>query len=549
MKKKISRILAEHFKHWGVTDVFGVPGKAVCPLLFDLETEDVNFVLSSHECGAGYEAAGFALSKNTLGVAIGTTGPGGTNLLTAAGQAKAYHLPVLFITGHQPITSTGKAQGQDSSNFGTDLTKMFEPVTLFSARVERSELFPIYLKHAIEKAFTGNKGPVHLSIPYDVYMEEVESFYYPLPTNMGSVISPNLEDVLPILNNAKKPVLFLGKGVGIARAYEEVREVAERWNIPVITTPCGKGAFPSTHSLSLGGFGLGGTERATEYLRSGIDVMVVVGTKLSDMTLAGFSTDMNPESILHFDCDLTFVGKSIDVPTKVLLGDAKANLKKLLELVGDVSGSAFQEIAATSSLAKESTNDTSTMLTSEQTVKTLRKHLPSDAILFGDDGSHTFYAVRHYDIYEPGTFFFDDVFGAMGHAIGFSIGAKIGTPHKTVVCLTGDGCTLMQGTEFITARNQQVPVIFVVLNNGQLDMVDKGMSFSTGHAVGTKYETPLHVTKFAEAMGVVSYRCHNDEELGEAVKQSLHAKGPVVIEAVVDPTEVPPTLSRVVTLK
>ncbi|EDL64328.1 thiamine pyrophosphate-binding protein [Bacillus sp. SG-1] len=549
MKKKVSKILAEHFRHWGITDVFGVPGKAVCPLLFDLEAEDINFVLSSHEGGAGYEASGYALSKNTLGVAIGTTGPGGTNLLTAAGQAKAYHLPVLFITGHQPIQSTGKAQGQDSSSFGTDLTKMFEPVTLFSARVERSEMFPLYLRHAIEKAVTGKKGPVHLSIPYDVYMEEIESFYYPLPADIGTVISPDVDQVPSILNNAKKPVLFLGKGVGISNAYEEVGLVAEHWNIPVITTPCGKGAFPSVHPLSLGGFGLGGTEKSAEYLKSGIDVMIVVGTKLSDMSLAGFSADMHPDLILQFDCDLTFAGKSLPVPTKVLLGDAKANLKKLIEIAGCQPNPALAEVAATSSLAKEPSAGRDGMLTSEQAVKTLRSHLPKEAILFGDDGSHTFYAVRHYDIYQPGTFFFDDVFGAMGHAIGFSIGAKIASPEKPVVCLTGDGCTLMHGTEFITAKNNRVPVLFVVLNNGQLDMVDKGMSFSTGRSVGTTYQTPLNAAKFAEAMGVTSFRCHDEEELAEAIQSSLQADGPVVIEAIVDPAEVPPTLSRVVTLK
>ncbi|WP_281884579.1 thiamine pyrophosphate-binding protein [Paenibacillus sp. YYML68] len=549
MKKKVSALLAEHFNRWGITHVFGVPGKAVCPLLFELENENVTFVLSRHEAGAGYQASGYALTHQSLGVAVGTTGPGGTNLLTAAAQAKAYHLPVLFITGHQPIEATGKAQGQDSSQFGTDLTRMFEPVTLFSARIERKEQLMLYLRHAIEQAMTGKRGPVHLSIPYDVYMEEVESFYIPLPTDIPSVVSSDIENVVPLINNAKKPVLFIGKGVGIAGAYEEVRQVAEGWNIPVITTPCGKGAFPSTHPLSLGGFGLGGTEDASHYLRSGTDLMIVIGTKLSDMSLAGFTPEMYPHSVLHFDCDVTFTGKSIPVPSKVVLGDAKANLQKLLQVATPPYCTTFSEVAATLTEPDSSEAPITTALTAKQTVKTMRALLPQDSILFGDDGSHTFYAVRHFDIYEPGTFFFDDVFGAMGHAIGFAIGAKIGAPDRTIVCLTGDGCTFMHGTEFSTARNHHIPVIFIVLNNGQLDMVEKGMSYSTGRSVGTIYETRLDVAQFAASMGVPSFRCTTEHELAEAITSSLNADGPVVIEAIVDPKEVPPTLSRVVQLK
>jgi len=543
MRKKISAILVEHFRKWGITDVFGIPGKAVVPLLFEIQNQEVNYILSRHECGAGYEAAGYALTKKTLGVAIGTSGPGGSNMITAAGQAKAYHLPVLFLTGHPPIHSTGTAQGQDSSPFGTDLVKLFEPVTLFSARVDRPELFPIYLRHAIEKAMTGTKGPVHLCIPFDVYLEEIESFYLPLPSNALPVISPDVEQVIPMLDNAKKPVLFLGKGAGIADAYDEVRILAEHWNIPVMTTPCGKGAFPTVHPLSLGGFGLGGTERASDYLRSGVDLMIVVGTKLSDMSLAGFTPEMHPEQIIQFDIDSTFTGKSVPVPTKLVLGDAKLNLQIIIARAG---ATAKDHGVALSSLATNHSVE-SDMLTSERAVKSLRAHLPEDTIMFGDDGSHTFFAVRHYDIYEPGTFYFDDVFGAMGHAIGYAIGAKLGNPDKPVVCLTGDGCALMGGTEFATAANHNIPVIFVVLNNGQLDMVEKGMAHFTGRSVGTIYDIPVNITQFAQSMGLSSYTCHSEDDIADAVKQSLASERASVIEVIVDPKEVPPILSRALT--
>jgi acetolactate synthase-1/2/3 large subunit len=542
VKTKLSTILVDHLKKWGVTDVFGIPGKSIAPLLFELQTQNINFVLSRHESGAGFEAAGYALTKKTLGVAIGTSGPGGTNMLTAAGQAKAYHQPVLFITGHPPILGTGAAQGQDSSRFGTDLVKMFEPVTLFSARVDRAELFPMYLRHAIEKAFTGSRGPVHLCIPYDVYQEEMESFDLPLPTHVSPVMSPDLDKVVSILDGAQRPVLFLGKGVGLADAYEEVRAMAEHWNIPVMTTPCGKGAFPTVHPLSLGGFGLGGTDTAAEYLKAGVDVMVVIGSKLSDMTLAGFSPEMKPKQVIHFDYEVTFTGKSISVPTSVILGDAKLNLMKMLEMVHAVPVPA-DFVRGKSSLASHEEQNFN-LISSEKSVKALRSRLPEDAILFGDDGSHTFFAIKHYDIYQAGTFIFDDVFGAMGHAIGYAIGAKLGNPNKTVVCLTGDGCTMMHGTEFATAVNHQIPVIFVVLNNGSLDMVHKGMSHNTGRSVGTIYDVPLDAAQFAQSMGVTAYTCDTEAQIDAAMKACLLAKVPTLIEIMVDPKELPPILAR-----
>lgn len=187
--KSIANILVSHFRKWEVRHVFGIPGKPIVPLIMELDKQGIAFILSKHESGCGYAASGYAMMNKTLGVAIATAGPGGTNLLTSAGQAKAYHLPVLFITGQQPINEVGKALGQDSTFFGTDLVKMFEPVTKFSARVERADQFKRYLQHALEKAHSGVKGPVHLSIPSDILNEQIEEFELDLPSSMGELIS------------------------------------------------------------------------------------------------------------------------------------------------------------------------------------------------------------------------------------------------------------------------------------------------------------------------------------------------------------------------
>ncbi|SFL86418.1 acetolactate synthase-1/2/3 large subunit [Gracilibacillus orientalis] len=544
--KKVSTVLVENLKRLGISHVFGIPGKAIVPLLVECEIQDLQFVLSRHESGSGFAAAGYAQTKG-LGVALGTSGPGGTNLLTSAGQAKAYHSPTLFITGQPSAKDTGKAQGQDSSIFGTDLVRMFESVTLFSARVDRGDQLEVFLKHAIEKATNGVKGPVHLSIPMDVLQEEISDFIVEIPTLKSSVISNQIETVISKLNEAGKPVLLLGKGVHLSKAYKEVRWLVEQWQVPVMTTPGGKGTFPTNHPLSLGAYGLGGNEKATKYLKKRVDQMIVIGSKLSDMSLAGFSEAVYPKHLIHFDLDPTFIQKSIPIPTLYIQGDIKANLveiqrKTKLDRIDIKRVSLFSEENENLDDIQES----ETYLSAKVAIKELRKYLPNDAVLFGDDGSHTFYAIKYYDIYEPGTFYFDDVFGTMGHAIGYSIGAKVASPDKTVVCLTGDGCTFMHGTEIATAVDQNLPVIFIVFNNVALDMVDKGMKKMLGHSIGATYQHALDVKLFASSLGAASYRCRKTEDIENAIGQALkNYTGPTVIEIMVDPEEIPPILNRV----
>jgi acetolactate synthase I/II/III large subunit len=537
--KSIATILVEHLKSFQVTHAFGVPGKAIVPLLLAMEKNELDFVLSRHESGAGYMAGGYARQNNTLGVAIGTSGPGGTNLLKSAGQAKAFNLPVLFITGHPSVKESGRAMGQDSSVFGTDLVKMFEPVTLFSARVERADQFPLYFQHALETALTGRKGPVHLSIPADVLMEEIEPFTLTLP-HLQQPVSPYMNEVKSLLEHAKKPLLFLGKGVHISQAYDEVKYLSLQYNIPVITTPGGKGTIRTDHPGYLGPFGLGGTQAASDYLNEGVDLLIVIGTKLTDMTLAGFTANMYPKQVIQFDIEPTFVGKSIPVPTLPIIGDAKVNLQAILD-------PAILEIAATSLVERETIiipDSPTEKISAVTAVKLMRKHLSAETILFGDDGSHTFYAIQHFDIEQEGTFFADDVFGTMGHAIGYAIGTKFAHPKQPIACLTGDGCMMMHGAEISVAVCHDLQIPFIVFNNGRLDMVDKGMRYNLGRSIGTVYEYPANLSLFGESLGAAAFRCFTEEEVEAALVFAQTYYGPTVIEIMVDPEEIPPTLKR-----
>ncbi|MHA6482870.1 thiamine pyrophosphate-binding protein [Paenibacillus sp. strain BS8-2] len=546
MKKKVYSIIVEHFKRWGITHVFGIPGKSISPLMLELDSQDIQYVLGRHETGCGFEAAGYALGSGTLGVAIATSGPGGTNMITSAGQAKEFGLPVLFITGQPSMQDTGKALSQDSSQFGMDLVKMFEPVTLFSARVERGDLLPLYLKHAIERAFHGEKGPVHLCLPFDVLMEDIEDFHVPMPDYASTIVARSVDRAVAMLDRATRPVLFIGKGAIIGKAFDEIRTIAEHWRIPVVTAPGGKSAFPSTHPLYHGGYGLGGSPTAMEYMVSGIDLMIVIGSKLCDMQLSGFTDEMKPKQMLQFEYDITFAGKSVDVYTEIVLGDLKSNLQQVIESSGAEPRPEEYKLRTLPKL--EVDRYQGSVMKAGDSFRALRASLPENALMFGDAGSHSFHAVQNLEMPVPGTFYFDEVFIAMGAAIGYSIGAKIASPERPVVCITGDGCILMQGTEIATAVNYGVPVIFFVLNNGRLDMVDKGMSYNTGRSVGAVYEQPLDVSMFAMSMGASAYRCTRPGDVQEAVKLALQATGPTVIEVMVDPLEIPPILTRLLSM-
>lgn len=543
--KTVGAILAEHFEKWKIKHVFGIPGRPIAPLLKEIDLRGIHYVLGRHETGSGYCAAGYAFNRNTLGVVIGTSGPGGTNLLTAAAQAKADNLPVLFITGQPPITQVGKPFSQDSSKFGIDLVKMFEPVTLFSDMVTSGQQLELILTHALEKATQGSGGPIHLSIPLDVLLEEISPFYVELSFNSSKLISTQLNMCKTLIEQAKQPVLFLGKGVHTSQCYEEVAILADSYQIPVITTPSGKGTFVTNHPLYLGGYGLGGTQAALDYLKSGIDLMIVVGTRLSDMSLAGFTSRMYPKQILHFDLEPTFVGKAIPVPTTYIGGNMKENLKGINEMSTLKSVVEYSEIhnQVAATYCEEETD--SSYILAEDAVKVIRKHLPSNTIIFGDAGSHSYYAIQHLEILEPGTFFFDDQFIAMGHAIGYAIGAKLSMTATPVACIVGDGCVFMHGNEISTAVNENIPVIFFVFNNHSLDMVDKGMTRWLNTSIGSKYSLGLDVSQFAKSFGAKAYCCKNKEEIEFAIKAALVTHNePTVIEILVDPNEIPPTAKR-----
>ncbi|MFX3647572.1 MAG: thiamine pyrophosphate-binding protein [Paenibacillus sp.] len=541
--RTVADYLAETLHNLGVTHVFGIIGKSICPAVLKMVDYGLEFIPGRHESSSGFAASGYALQTGKLGVAFATSGPGGTNLLTAAAHAKANNLPVLFITGHQSIQELGLPQCQDSSSYLADLAEMFRPATLFSKLVERGDHFGTLLNHALSIALGPNKGPVHLCLPFDVQTELLSQCRIVIPEPEPLLSVSNLNRILPLIQQSNRPLIIAGKGVSRARAHDELLHLAESFNIPVITTPGGKGAIAWDHPLYHGPCGVGGFPHADDMLNQS-DLYIVLGSRLSDMTLCNLKPENHPAHLIQFDADSTFVGKILSAQTLHITGDLKENLQYLL-------GTLIDHSAPTRTLTPlDYTTPLPDLphLSLASVLDGMSEMLPYDHKLFVDDGSHGFHAVQRYKVKKPGSFVFDAYFACMGNAIGMAIGAKAASPGETVVCITGDGCFMMLGTEIHTAVCNNLNVIFIVVNNKQLDMALKGMEKTTGRIDGTVYEVPMDAAKFAESLGAVAFRAETLAEFSSALNTAQTLNQVTVIELLTDRDEIPPTAHRTVTL-
>ncbi|WP_339286362.1 thiamine pyrophosphate-binding protein [Paenibacillus sp. FSL R5-0486] len=541
--RTVADYLAETLRNLGVTHVFGIIGKSICPAVLKMVDYGLEFIPGRHESSSGFAASGYALQTGKLGVAFATSGPGGTNLLTAAAHAKANNLPVLFITGHQSIQELGLPQCQDSSSYLADLAEMFRPATLFSKLVERGDHFGTLLNHALSIALGPNKGPVHLCIPFDVQTELLSQCRIVIPEPEPLLSVSNLNRIFPLIQQSNRPLIIAGKGVSRARAHDELLQLAESFNIPVITTPGGKGAIAWDHPLYHGPCGVGGFPHADDMLNQS-DLYIVLGSRLSDMTLCNLKPEHHPAHLIQFDADPTFVGKILSAQTLHITGDLKDNLQYLLGTLEDLP----TPVRTTAPMDYTVPLPDLPQLSLASVLDGMSDLLPYDHKLFVDDGSHGFHAVQRYKVKKPGSFVFDAYFACMGNAIGMAIGAKAASPEETVVCITGDGCFMMLGTEIHTAVCNNLNVIFIVVNNKQLDMALKGMEKTTGRIDGTLYEVPMDAAKFAESLGAVAFRAETLAEFSSALNTAQTLNQVTVIELLTDRDEIPPTAHRTVTL-
>ncbi len=555
MKITTAGLLLKYLETEGVEYLFGVPGTSLVPLYDAINKQDaIKPILTKHEEGAAFMADGYARVSGKIGVCYATSGPGATNLATGVANAYMDNIPLLVITGQVPTSIYGKGTFQDSTKEGVDSVDMFDPITKFSTMIISKYKMPETLREAFRKALSGKKGPVHLSYPKDIMEAEIEDTL--LPPRAYRVKPEYFDRRLVIdaaekLVKAKKPAMLVGSGAIESGATSEVLELAEMLNIPVATTPKAKGAFPESHELSLGVLGLSGSPAAEEYLMGDVDVLLVVGASLNQMTTFSWDPRIMPsDCLIHINIDPSEIGKNYPVDIG-LVGDCRTVLDEIsfrllreLQEYDPKTKRPVEEIVKFKKkvgmfLDEGKMYSESVPIKPQALMREFQELLPKDAIVFFDTGNHICWGIHYLRFDQPN---FISAFGmlTMGYATAAAIGGKLAAPNRPVIAVVGDGCFQMNGMEVATAVNYDIPVIWIVHNNAKLGLVHELQKFSLGEKTVSTTFKEVNFAKVAEGLGAQGFRIERPGELSKILPQALESGKPTVIDVLIDPDEVPP---------
>lgn len=553
--------IVQSLESHGVEYIFGIPGGAIEPLNNALYRSNIKSIVTKHEEGAAFMADGYARVSGKLGVCCGTAGPGATNLVTGIASAHGDSVPVLALTGQVPTTLLGKGAVQEFSVQSFGVVSIFRQITKYSDVVINSNKAGEMVAKARRMAMTGRKGPVHLNLPSDIMRQTITETVAPCSTTqvMG-VDRDQVKETVRLLMNAKRPVIIAGWGTSLSRADKELLDLAEKLDIPVATSPKGKGIISEHHPLSLGVLGFAGSRVAQEYVIKGdVDVMLAIGTSFNEWVTSGWDKKLLPtHSLIQIDVDPDEVGKNFYVHVGIA-ADAKTVLTELLyEIRRQFRAGAAQPdqsralmVASMKNRPDEKVRDlNSTPLKPQRMLMDLVGCLPKDTLYFADNGSSMAWAIHQLKITEPYTFYVGLGFASMGFAVAAPIGAKLAAGKKPVVALVGDGSFLMNGMEVATAVNYCIPVIWVVMNNARLGMVYHGRKLaSIPEGLESNFK-PVDLAQVAEGLGARGIRITKPGEINKAMMDEILASGrPTVLDVLIDPETVPPIHSRIATLE
>ena len=531
----------------GVDVVFGIPGGAILPT-YDAFARgtSVRHVLARHEQGAGHMAEGYARASGRVGVAIATSGPGATNLVTPIADAWMDSTPLVCITGQVRTSLIGTDAFQE-----TDATGITLPIVKHSWLVQDVEELPHALKAAFHIARTGRCGPVLVDVAKDVQEAELD-FHYPDEVDLPGWKPPTtvhprqIATAAAAVKAAGRPVLYVGGGTLNANACGELRELAETSGIPVVTTLMAKGAFPDSHPLCYGAPGMHGSKYANWALNKA-DLLIAVGTRFDDRVTGKLSAFAPGAQVIHFDIDPAEIGKlrAADVPVVGPLAPALAALAaELRRLVGD----SWEGPAAwrrqldewRESFPYRYRRDGKSL--KPQTVLETMRDLTAgrdDVVWTTGVGQHQMWAMQYLVCDKPRTFITSGGLGTMGYGLPAAVGAKAARPDATVVCVDGDGCFQMTCQELATSVLEGLPIVVVIVNNGWLGMVRQWQEmfyderFAETHLT---HQVPDYA-RLAEAYGCAGFTVDSEDELEGVLEDALACGRTAVVDARCDPEE------------
>ncbi|KKI93980.1 acetolactate synthase [Bacillus sp. SA1-12] len=537
---KAIRAVLNYLKSGGVKYVFGIPAGSVNALFDELyDMPEITPVVTKHEGAASYMAASYAKYSKSLSVCIGCSGPGGTNLVTGAANAMREHLPILFITGAVPVQTKGLNASQE-----LNAQPIYETVTKYSATVEKSaELLETIVK-AVEIALSGIPGPVHVAIPINIQLDLIEDAEIPAFPNVTKH-EPDLTAILKAadqLINQKDGIIFIGQGA--REAVDEVIELAELVNMPIVTTPQAKGLIRDEHPLFKGVFGFAGHEQASRLINEGHgETLLVIGSSLGETATNNWNINLTKNRYsIQVDIDQSVFNRKyqVDLP---IFGDAGLSIKALIaEVKKRVTDRHLYFPKVETFIDDEEKKEFNT----QNVLSALQTLLPDTTRYTVDIGEFMSYVIHYMKVKAPHTFDINVHFGAMGTGIGSAIGSKLAEPERDVICITGDGCFFMHGMEILTAKEYQLPIIFVVMNNARLGMVYHGHNLQYQRSHACFEQQPVNISAMAESLGIRSARIQQLEDINPLLIEYLRADGgPAVLEVELVDQNIPPMGDRV----
>ena len=521
----------------GVDTIFGYPGGVVLPLYDTLpQFPGIRHVLCRHEQGAAHMADGYARASGRMGVCLGTSGPGATNLVTGICTSWMDSTPVFALTGNVARTLLGKDGFQEA-----DITGITQPITKHNYLVMNAREIPLTIREAVHIATTGRPGPVLVDIPKDVF-QETDEFDWPEQVRLRGY-KPTVEGhagmikrAAELIDQAKRPIVIAGHGVIWADAHRELIEFAEKAGVPVITTFLGIGAFPESHPLSYGWLGMHGMYYAN-MAADGADVVIGIGMRFDDRAMGRFK-DFNPTAkIVHIDIDPAEIGKNF--PTAVpIVGSAKNVLPKLTDQVRQQPRKEW--VRWIDQVREEHPSRDvreSRHMLPQYVIRTLYDETSGDATIVTGVGQHQMWAGQHYFYKRPRQLITSGGLGTMGFELPAAIGAQIAVPGQETWAICGDGSFQMTLQEMAVLVDEQLPIKMAIFNNGYLGMIRQWQQLFYDQNYSSCGISQPDFCKLADAYGIRAIRVETKAEVPLAIREARAHKGPILLDFQIDQEE------------
>lgn len=521
----------------GVTTLFGYPGVAICPFFNSILNTNIDSILVRSEQNAAHAASGYARTTGKPGVCVVTSGPGATNLITGIATAYADSIPLICITGQVDSKLLGSDVFQEA-----DITGAVESFVKYSYLVKHVHEIPGIIKEAFHIANTGRKGPVLIDIPMDIQNKTIRDFVYPDTVNLRTYKptvkghAGQIKKAAAEIGKATRPVICAGGGVILSEAFEELKQFAHKFGIPVVTTMMGISSIPSNDELYFGMVGNNGKPYANRAMNES-DLLIMVGARVADRAISQPDLVTKNTSIIHIDIDPAEIGKNIG-PTIPIVGDVKSIFN---DLINEDIKCDFTKWVNTLNEYKKSCparkSPRKGYVDPALLVTEISNQLEDNAVYVADVGQNQIWSCGYY-VVKSGRFLTSGGMGTMGYSIPCAIGVKKAHPQKQVVAVCGDGSFQMSFNELGTMMQHNIPVKIVVLNNGYLGMVREyqANTYNKNYSV-VKLDGSPDISLIAAAYNIPFIRLTDNEGLSDSITKFLNTEGACLMECIIDPED------------